>query len=198
MVSRQYSCSCALCSHLPGYSRPRQPKASCRGVWIVSPSSQLKGPHSRSVSPTQGATQRVWIVGCLHSLTTIVSRQSPIAKGLHRTTQQHRTTPYRTSLFLRYDCRCTHGFRPTPTATNCFLGAIFNEQHDICIAPGLARSGAQSMDTLMEQTSQVFHIAVYSISYGAGKPSAKRVLGPTISQPSNKFRPTPTATSCRG
>ena len=131
-------------------------EASCQGVWILSPSPQLKAEvhglrlhipnprgHTGSASPTQGATQGVWIVGCLYNLTTTVYRQSPIAKGLHTTTQQQGTIPYRPSLFLQYECRRTHGifnkqctpvkralgptvlwpgnkFHPTPTATLCW------------------------------------------------------------------------------
>ena len=46
--------------------------------------------------------------------------------------------------------------------------------------------------------SQVVQIAVYSIGYRAGKSSAKRALGPTVSWRCEKFRPTPTVTPCWG
>ena len=48
----------------------------------------------------------------------------------------------------------------------------------------------------MEHLSEVVQIAGYNIGYGASKSSAKRVLGPTVLWPGDKFCPTPNATSC--
>ena len=46
----------------------------------------------------------------------------------------------------------------------------------------------------MQQLSAIVHIAAFSVSYKPGKSLAKRTLAPTVSQPGDKLRPTPTAT----
>ena len=50
----------------------------------------------------------------------------------------------------------------------------------------------------MKQLGQEVQIAIYGMGYKAGKISPKWALRETVLWPSYKFRPTPTATLCRG
>ena len=70
--------------------------------------------------------------------------------------------------------------------------------NELCIAPSLARFGAQSMDGLMEQLREVIQIVVYNIVTREGKTSAKRALSLIVSWPGDRFHPTPTATLSGG
>ena len=121
----------------------------------MSPYPQLKGPHTRVHIPnSRGHTQSITcglLVGFIVQANSNNNNnnnnnmsQSPIAKGLHRTTQQRHTlhtVPSGTQSTVRYECSRTHGtfkaiyttktsagptvswaiglFRPTQTATPC-------------------------------------------------------------------------------
>ena len=74
--------------------------------------------------------------------------QSPIAKGLHLTTQQHHTIPYNTSSLVEYDCRRTHGiFRAMYTGetsawSDGYCGPVARfAAHNRYLVPGLSFEG---------------------------------------------------------
>ena len=89
----------------------------------------------------------MWIVSRVYNPTNNMA-QSPISNRLHRTTKQHHTIPYRTSLFVWQDCRPPRDLQKAMYTAETSIGSDgivarrqFSPHTNRYLVPGLSFEG---------------------------------------------------------